>query len=377
MKVSDAGKIIGKSAGNAKVTLGHDWLTGMRGGERVLEFFCEAFPDAEISTLLYNKEAMSSVISSHKVNPSFMNKIPGVYKNYRNMLPIMPMAARSLKIPKSDLLITTSHCVAKSFVKYEGSQHICVCFTPMRYAWTFFNEYFGNSPIKAMLIKPLLTVLRAWDKKTSSGVDKYVAISNHVAKRIKDFYGRESDVVYPAVDTERCVPNEGYKSTGDYDLIVSALVPYKRVDLAVELYTKTGMPLKVVGVGGCMEHLASIAGPNVELLGGLSDEDVLKLYQNCRMLLFPGEEDYGIVPLEAQSCGKPVVAYAKGGALETIKADETGVFFDEQSLESLEAAVEKCSKINFDPEHIRNHALEFGAEQFAHNMARCIKGLME
>jgi glycosyltransferase involved in cell wall biosynthesis len=370
-------KIISSAAGEKRVALGHDWLTGMRGGERVLEFFCKAFPEAEISTLIYNQKAMSDCINAHKVNTSFLNKIPGIEKTYRNFLPFMPAAARSTKVNDADLLITTSHCVSKSFRKPKGCKHICVIFTPMRYAWTFFEEYFGKSKLKGMLIKPLLAWLRKWDKATAPRVDMYVAISKHVAKRIHDFYGMDCEIVYPAVDTYRCTPNPDLKPKGDYALIVSALVPYKRVDLAVRLFARKGWKLKVVGVGGGLKELQKLAeGSSVEILGSLPDEEVLELYRNCTMLLFPGEEDYGIVPLEAQACGRPVVAYGKGGALETVVDGVTGVFFNEQTEDALEEAVERCSKIDFDPAVIRAHAEKFGPEQFADGMARCIKKLL-
>ncbi len=365
------------AAGGHCVVLGHDWLTGMRGGERVFEYFCRAFPSAPVSTLIYNRDAISDIIQSHPVHTSFLNKIPGVSQHYRNLLPLMPLAARMLKIPHADLLLTTSHCVAKSFRKPTGAKHLCVCFTPMRYAWTFFDEYFGDSPVKAAFAKPMLGALRTWDRKTSDDVDQFVAISRHVADRIQRFYGRESEVVYPPVDTVRCTPSPDGTCTGDYDLIVSALVPYKRVDLAVDLYSRKGWPLKVVGVGGMLEKLKQRAGPSVALLGGLPDDEVLRLYRNCRMLIFPGEEDYGIVPLEAQACGRPVVAYAKGGALETVADGITGFFFNEQSLESLEEAVTRCANTPLSPAAIRQHAERFGPEQFINGMAKCISKVLK
>lgn len=363
---------LSSAAGGRRVTLGHDWLTGMRGGERVLEFFCRAFPDASISSLIYNPNSVSDIIRSHVVDASFLNCVPGVTTHYRNLLPLMPFAARTLRVREADLLLTTSHCVAKSFRKPAGAKHICVCFTPMRYAWTFFDEYFGSSPVKAALVKPLLAALRRWDRKTARDVDLFVAISQHVAARIKQFYGRDSEIVYPAVDTIRCTPSPDGKCTADYDLIVSALVPYKRVDLAVALYTEKGWPLKVVGVGGCADKLRKMAGPSIEFLGGLPDEQVLNLYRNCRLLIFPGEEDYGIVPLEAQACGRPVVAFAKGGALETVADGVSGVFFKEQTSTSLEEAVIRCARANLNPSEIRKNAEKFGPEQFVLGMANCI-----
>ena len=367
--------VISEAAGGARVSLGHDWLTGMRGGERVLEMFCDAFSYAPISSLLYVRGSVSEKISSHAVNTSFLNSMPGIANNYRNFLPIMPVAAETLNVPDCDLFISTSHCVAKSFRKPQGAKHLCVCFTPMRYAWLFYKEYFGRSPAKAAIIKPILAALRMWDKKTSRRVDRYVAISNHVARRIREFYGRDSDVVYPAVDIFRCTPGTDGGNDG-YDLIVSALVPYKRVDLAVSLYSRTGMKLKVVGVGGGMKHLKTLAGPSVEFLGRLSDSDVLKLYRGCRMLIFPGEEDYGIVPLEAQACGKPVVAYGRGGVLETVVDGVTGVFFSEQTEECLEDAVARCAALKTDPEAIRNHAVKFGPERFAAGIASSLSSML-
>lgn len=364
------------AAKGVSVSLGHDWLTGMRGGERVLECLCDAFPTAPISTLIYNPSVISACIRSHAVQASFLNGVPGMAQHYRNFLPLMPAAARSLPRATGELLITTSHCVAKSFRKAKGGRHLCVCFTPMRYAWTFFEEYFGHSPVKAALIKPVLACLRAWDRRTAMDVDCFVAISHHVAERIQRFYGRHSEVVYPAVDTQRCTPAKDVKAGGTYDLIVSALVPYKRVDLAVELYSKKGWPLKVVGIGGCEEALRRKAGPSVEFLGRLPDPEVLELYRHCRLLVFPGEEDYGIVPLEAQACGRPVVAYGKGGALETISEGKTGVFFTEQTLESLEEAVQRCAAAQFDPALIRQHALQFGTEQFYAGLARCVRKVL-
>ncbi len=362
-----------EAAGGRRVLLGHDWLTGMRGGERVFEYYCRAFPDAPVATLIHNPAVISAIINAHPVHTSFLNAIPGVDRHYRNLLPLMPLAARRLKLPQADLLLSTSHCVAKSFRKPRGAKHVCVCFTPMRYAWTFFDEYFGDSPVKAALAKPLLARLRTWDRRTADEVDRFVAISHHVADRIRRFYQRESDVVYPPVDIDRCTPSPDGRCTADYDLIVSALVPYKRIDLAVALYARKGWRLKVVGVGGQLDKLKRLAGPTVEFLGGLSDDAVLEHYRNCRLLVFPGEEDYGIVPLEAQACGRPVVAFGRGGARETVVDGVSGVFFEEQSLDCLEAAVLKCAGETFSPAAIREQAVKFGPEPFVRGLARCVE----
>jgi len=357
------------------VILSHDWLTGMRGGERVLEILCEGFPKAPIYTLLCNPKVISPIINSHPISTSWLQSIPSVSRRYRSLLPLFPAAVKSMRPPEADLLISASHCVAKALRAQPRTKHLCYCFTPMRYAWTFYEEYFGKNRVKGAVAKPMLAAMRRWDRNASSRVDRFVAISKHVQKRIKAFYGRESDIVYPPVDTVRCTPGE--PTAGAFDLVVSAMAPYKRVDLAVSAYSRTGYPLKVVGVGGQLDRLRAMAGDNTEFLGWRSDDEVLDLYRSCRMLIFPGEEDFGIVPLEVQSCGKPVVAYARGGSLETIRKDVTGVFFEEQSEDSLIAAVEKCASTEWNPVAIRAHAEAFGVENFISGIAQSVENCLE
>jgi glycosyltransferase involved in cell wall biosynthesis len=354
------------------VVLCHDWLTGMRGGEAVLQILCEAFPNAPIYTLIHNSAAVSEKINAHKITTSWLQNVPGIMKNYRYFLPFFPGAIEGMTPPTADILISTSHCVAKGLIPRPGTKHLCYCFTPMRYAWTFYEEYFGRSPVKAMFARLVLPSLRKWDKDSSSRVHRFVTLSHHVKKRIKDFYGRESDVVYPPVDTARLTPSR-VNEHRDFDLIVSALVPYKRIDLAVRAYSRSGHPLKVVGVGTETAALKAIAAPNIEFLGWQSDEAVLELYRTCRMLIFPGEEDFGLVPIEAQACGKPVVAYGKGGVLESLKDGVTGVFFDQQVEESLLAGVEKCAGMKWDADAIRANAERFSVDNFVDGLAESIE----
>ena len=369
-------RILAEAAGGAAVCLGHDWLTGMRGGERVLEFFCRAFPSAPVAAVVGDPSLVSRDIASHRLLLSPLARLPGAIRHYRGMLPLLPWAAERTRVPpETRLLLTTSHCVAKGFRKPEGAKHLSVVFTPMRYAWTFYEEYFGTSRAKAALVKPLLARLRAWDRRTAAGVDRFVAISEHVAKRVKDFYGRESAVVHPPVDLVRCTPGSS-PGEGGFDLVVSALVPYKKIDLAVRVYTKNGWPLKIVGAGGCEERLRRAAGPTVQFLGRLADEEVVGLYRRCRLLVFPGEEDYGIVPLEAQACGRPVVAFGRGGALETVADGVSGVFFPEQTEEALEDAVVRAARTRWDPAAIRANAERFGPEPFLEGMAREIRAVL-
>ncbi|MDD4870496.1 MAG: glycosyltransferase [Kiritimatiellae bacterium] len=353
-----------------KVVLSHDWLTGMRGGERVLEILCNAFPDAPLFTLIHNPSSISSVINTHKITTSWLQCVPGIMKQYRYFLPFFPEIIEGMSVPDADLLISTSHCVAKGLRARPGTKHLCYCFTPMRYAWTFYDEYFGNNPVKALLAKPLLAALRKWDRNASTHVDRFVAISHHVRKRIMDFYGREADVVYPPIDTEKWIP--GGQRSGNFDLIVSALVPYKRLDLAIKTYNHLGFQLKVAGVGTELKKLKSSASSNIEFLGWQPDDKLLELYRTCRLLIFPGEEDFGIVPLEAQACGTPVVAYAKGGLLETIKEGITGCFFNEQTTESLSESITKCAATPWDPLKIRANAEKFGVQNFINGLTESI-----
>ena len=345
----------------------HDWLTGMRGGERVLELLCEAFPDAPLYTLIHNREAVSGLINAHPIHTSWLQHLPAVRKHYRNLLPLFPSAIEAFKVPAADLVISTSHCVAKGLKVRAGTPHLCYCFTPMRYAWLFQDEYLGQNPLKRLLARPLLAWLRQWDRTASSRVTRFVAISHHVKDRINQFYGREASVVYPPVDLRRWTPDD--QPPGDFDLLASALVPYKKADLAVQAYTRSGRRLKIIGTGSEFTRLQSMAGNNIEFLGWQSDEHLLELYRRCRLLVFPGEEDFGIVPLEAQACGRPVVAYARGGALETVAGGVTGIFFDRQTPEALVAAVEECAARPWKPATLRAHAESFSIQSFIDGLA--------
>jgi len=353
-----------------KAGLCHDWLTGMRGGERVLELLCDAFPGAPIHTLIHNPGAVSDRINAHPVHCSPLQRVPGIFERYRGFLPLMPFLVRSWKpSPDLDLLISTSHCVAKSIVTAPKTRHICYCFTPMRYAWLFHGEYFPH-PAKRVLLRPLLAALRAWDKRTAARVDRFVAISEHVRERIRRFYGRDADVVYPPADTDFFTP--AAEPRENFDFLISALVPYKKVDLAVRAYTLSGHPLKIMGGGSGLAALQAIAGPNVTFLGRQPDEVLRDHYRRCRFLIFPGEEDYGIVPVEAMACGTPVIAYGRGGATETVLENVSGVFFHEQSEQSLLEAVEKAAGHSWDRAAIRARAECFDTRQFLAGLQRIV-----
>ena len=354
-----------------RVALSHDWLTGMRGGERVLELLCEGFPDATLHALLYKQGSVSDTIARHTIRTSFLQSIPGIHLRYRYFLPLFPLAIAGLRAPPADLLISTSHCVAKALRVEPGTKHLCYCFTPMRYAWTFYGEYFGNNPLKKALLKPTLAALRSWDRSVSDRVDRFIGISRHVADRIHRCYGREADVVYPPVNTHFYTP--GPAGDDGFDLMVSALVPYKRLDLAVEAYSQLGYPLKVVGTGTDRAALEAIAGPNVEFLGWQSDEQVRDLYRRCRFLVFPGEEDFGIVPVEAQACGKPVIAFERGATLESLVPGRTAIFFKDQTPASLLAAVETAKATRWDTNAIRANAERFSVQAFLDGLDQSIQ----
>ena len=357
------------------VVLCHDWLTGMRGGERVLELLCQGFPDAPVYTLLHHTAALSDTLRRHRLVASPLQRLPGIARNYRYFLPAFPAALRTLRAPEADLLLSTSHCVAKSLRTSGPTPHLCYCFTPMRYAWLFQDEYLGHQPLKRLLARPLLAWLRHWDRATAPRVTAFVAISRHVQDRIRRFYGRDADLVYPPVDLERWTPAPT-PGDGGYDLIASALVPYKKLDLALAAYARLGRPLKIVGTGTEMPRLKAMAPPNVEFLGWQSDEALLELYRHCRLLVFPGEEDFGIVPLEVQACGRPVVALGRGGALETVKDGVSGVFFAEQSPQALCEAVARAAAHPWDRHAIRAHAEAFGVQAFIDGMDRCMETVL-
>ncbi len=361
---------------NLKAVLSHDWLTGMRGGERVLELLCDGFPAAPVFTLIHKRGAVSKRINAHRIVTSWLQHIPGVFHAYRYFLPFFPSAIERLHVPDADVLISTSHCTAKGLPPRPGMKHLCYCFTPMRYAWTFYEEYFGHNGLKKAVLSPVLASLRDWDRRTADRVDHFVTLSQHVRDRIRAFYDRDAEVVYPPVNTDFFTPDAGPRE--EFDLIVSALVPYKRIDLAVRAYGRLGRRLRIVGVGTEMEALRAMAKPNIEFAGWLPDDRVRELYRRARCLVFPGEEDFGIVPVEAQACGCPVAAYAQGGLTESVVEGTTGIFFREQTEASLLAALEDLAAHTWDAAAIRRHAERFSMQNFIDSfdatLWRCLGG---
>ncbi|MFA3784114.1 glycosyltransferase [Melioribacteraceae bacterium 4301-Me] len=359
-----------------KIALVHDWLTGMRGGEKVLEVLCELYPQATLITLLHNKGSLSSTIEKMSIKTSFIDRLPFKEKKYRNYLPLFPLAIESIDFSEFDLIISSSHAVAKAAKPNKNALHICYCHTPMRYIWDMYDDYFGKGKANFFVrkaMKLILPKLRQWDVRTSNHVHYFIANSKNVAERIKKYYQRQADVIYPPVDTSLFSLSNKCE---DYFLIVSALVPYKRIDIAIEAFNKIGEKLVVVGTGPEADKLKAIAKKNIEFLGWCNNEQLAKIYSGCKALIFPGLEDFGIVPLEAMATGKPVIAFAKGGALETIIGEgenSTGIFFYEQTSDALINAVKIFDKKYFDPQRIRQHALQFDRSLFKEKLKNYIE----
>ena len=379
-----------------RVALMHDWLTGMRGGEKCLESLCRLFPKADLYTLLHDPGTTSPLIEDRCIRTSFLQRLPGIARWYRLSLPLMPLAVSRLRLRRRyDLVVSLSHAVAKSVVPPPGVPHVCYCFTPMRYAWHLYHDYFeGLTPnprqgcgrvVSAWVTDPLrralFAQLRRWDRRTAQRVTHFVAISRTIQQRIHEAYGRESGLIYPPVDTAFYTPDSRQRE-GFY-LCVSALAPYKRIDLAIQACARSDRELVVLGKRPEANALRRRAGPKVRFLGWQSNEVIRDYLRRCRALLFPGREDFGLVPVEAQACGTPVIAYGEGGACESLLAasDEhvgTAVFFDRQSPESLAAAMRwfESHPLQFSEQSARQQAERFRTERFEDEMMSYLEAVV-
>lgn len=375
-----------------KIALIHDWLTGMRGGEKCLEVLCELYPDADIFTLLHKKGSVSKVIEDKNITTSFVQKLPFL-KKYRHYLPIFPTAIETFNLNEYDFVISVNHCVAKGVITNPNTIHICYCLTPMRYIWDMYYSYFNHNDtglINRIIMPFFANYLRMWDVTSSMRVEYFIANSNFTGSRILKFYGRKCDVIHSPVD---CSLFEISDHVEDFYLVVSAFAPYKMVDLAIQAFNQLELPLVVIGTGQDEKRLKSIAEPNIEFLGWQSSEKIREYYSKCKALIFPGKEDFGIVPLEANASGRPVIAYGRGGVCETVVPVNpgnisnnnehshvgTGVFFYEQTVKSLVDAVRNFDEIeaSFDSNLIRKHSLKFDRPIFKEKLKNCINDIYE
>jgi len=358
-----------------KVALVHYWLVGMRGGEKVLEEMCRLFPDADIFTLVIDRKAISPTILRHPIKTSFLQKIGGA-KHYQKMLPLMPFALEAFDLTGYDLVISSEAGPAKSIVTRPDAVHICYCHSPMRYLWDCSQQYQNNAGrVSRFVMQMTCPMLRQWDLASATRVDHFVANSAFVAQRIRKFYRRDASVIHPPVSVERfCIARE----VDDYYLCAGQITPYKKVELAVEACTKLGRKLIVLG-SGATKQLKAKAGPSVTFHEKVDDATMEYQLSHCKALLYPGVEDFGIVPLEAMASGRPVIAYARGGALETVIEGKTGWFFAEQTSSSLcEAIVSfEANQHLFEPEEIQRHAQSFNTARFRQELTMFVNNVMD
>jgi len=366
-----------------RVALVHDWLTGMRGGEKVLEVLCELYPDADLFTLFHTRGSVSPLIEQRRIETSFVQHLPFASRRYRWYLPLFPLAVRQFGFDGYDLVLSTSHCAVKAIRTPRHVPHICYCHSPMRYAWDQFDAYFGPErvgPLTSRFVyRPIMGALAHWDAATAPRVTRFIANSAYVAGRIRRYYGRAATVVYPPVDTVFFQP--GPPAAERHFLIVSALVPYKRIELAIDACALAGVPLRIAGDGpdrarlearamsmpGLKPRPTSQVTPGlkpqptsqVTFLGPLTGDALREEYRRACAVLLPGEEDFGIVLVEAQACGRPVVAYARGGALETVEDGVTGALFADLDARSMAAALARVASSRFDAPRLHAHAERF------------------
>lgn len=356
----------------SKVAIVHDWVTGMRGGEAILDVICELFPQADLVTLLQTDYEMTpTILNGRRIRTSYLQKLMGLRKfsqGYRKLLPLFPHAIESISMDQYDLILSNTHCVAKGVHKRKDALHISYVSTPMRYIWDMFDEYFGPGKTDPLTTKAATMVrpyLQKWDLKTTPAVDHLIANSSFVQQRIETFWKRSSTVIHPFVDPQKF--STKLENPKDYYLIVSAFAPYKRIDLAVEAFRRNKKRLIIVGKGQDEQKLKRLAkdSPWIEFHGGLSDASLGELYRKAKAFVFPGLEDFGITPLESMYCGRPVIAYGKGGVLDTVTKD-TGIFFSEQTVESLQGAIDSMESQfdQYDGSQLRSRALEFSRDHF-------------
>jgi glycosyltransferase involved in cell wall biosynthesis len=347
-----------------RVALVHDWLTGMRGGEKVLESIASLFPGAPIYTLFHFPGSVSQALESHPIHTSFLQKAPGIRRGYRRYLPLFPVAIEELDLTGYDLVVSSSHCVAKGVIPSPDAFHLCYCHTPMRYAWDQEHAYFPRRQGTVARMRSLaLTGLRAWDVSSAARVNLFVANSSFVGRRVRSYYGRDAEVLHPPVDVEYFTP--GAAKDEGYCLMVSALAPYKRVELAIAACDRLGIELRIVGEGPERARLEELAGPKARFLGNVEPAQLRELYRGARLFLQPGVEDFGIACVEALACGAPVVAVAKGGVLDIVDEGRHGMLYPDWGGPSdLADTIDKALGMHFNQLDLRSRAESFAEDRF-------------
>ncbi len=360
-----------------KVALVHDYLNQMGGAERVVLALHELFPEAPLYTSIYDPKRVDPAFQKIDIRTSFMQKFPFIMKHHQPYLPFYPFAMENLDLRGYDLVLSSSSAFGKGIIVRPETLHICYCHTPMRWCWNY-REYVEREQLGGLarrLLPFIITWLRVWDQASAQRVDHFIANSPVVAERIQKYYRRESVVIPPPVEVERFLFDPAAQA-GEYFLSLGRLAPYKRVDLAIQACNRLQLPLVVIGSGRDEKQLRAMAGPTIRFLGRLSDAEVLRYIAHCRAFIFPGEEDFGITPLEVQACGRPVIAYGAGGALASVIDGVTGTFFKEQTVESLAAALAAFDPGRYNAQTIRNHALDFDKPLFQRRILQFIEAKM-
>jgi glycosyltransferase involved in cell wall biosynthesis len=359
-----------------KIAIVHYWLVDRRGGERVVEALCELYPQADLFTNIYDPAPFARTLARHRVRTTFVNRLPFARRMLEPYLPLMPLALEQLDLRDYDLVISSESGPAKGVIVRPDAVHVCYCHSPMRYAWDLYPQYLADAGVfRRMAMRPLMHYLRMWDQASAQRPDAIVANSEHTRRRIAKYWRRESTVIAPPVDTNRLAAARATVTPGDYYLCAGQLVGYKRVDLAVEAFNRLGLPLVVAGTGPALASLQERARPNIKFIGWTADDALARTIAGCKALVFPGEEDFGIVPVEAMSAGRPVIAYGAGGALDSVVDGETGLFFYDANPESLANAVRtfEVERESFDSARIAEHATSFDVGHFKARFADFVR----
>jgi len=357
-----------------KIAIVHDWFDTPGGAENVIKNLLDIYPDADLFSIIdfFSDSDREKYLNGKKATTSFVQRLPFSRTKFRHYLPLFPIAIEQFNLDEYNLVISSSHAVAKGVLTGPNQVHICYQYSPMRYAWDMYHTYFKEhniSNIKALILRKILHKIRIWDVVSSNRVDNFIAISTLVQKRIRKYYRRESEIIFPPVDTLKYVLCEKKE---DFYFTASRLVPYKKVKMIVEAFNKNGKPLKIAGSGEQYKEIKRIAKDNIEVLGYCSDEKMVKLIQKSKAFIYAAYEDFGIVAVEAMACGTPVIAYGKGGVVDTVKDGETGVYFEQQSIEALNGAIDKFDTMHFDAKIISNHAKKFSEKRFQRELKNLV-----